>query len=52
VNYPPRGPRWHSTPKGKRVVRELSLHHWAELRKEGPALLGALREAMGSFKET
>ena len=26
------------TPKGERVLRELSLHHRAELRKEGPAL--------------
>src|SRR5438876_9911528 len=38
------------TPKGERVLRELSLHHRAELRKEGPALLGALRQVMGSFK--
>ena len=38
------------TPKGERVLRELSLHHRAELRKEGPALLGALRQAMASFK--
>jgi DNA-binding MarR family transcriptional regulator len=37
------------TPKGETVLRELSLHHRAELRKQGPALLGALREAMGSF---
>jgi len=40
------------TPKGERVLRELSLHHRAELRKEGPALLGALRQAMGSFQNT
>ena len=38
------------TPKGESVLRELSLHHRAELRKEGPALLGALRQAMGSSK--
>jgi DNA-binding MarR family transcriptional regulator len=38
------------TPKGERTLRELSLHHRAELRKEGPALVGALLQAMGSFK--
>jgi len=34
------------TPKGERVLRELSRHHRAELRREGPALLGALRRVM------
>ena len=38
------------TPKGERVLRELSLHHRAELRKEGPALVGALRRVMRSIK--
>lgn len=34
------------TPKGERVLRELSLHHKAELRIQGPALVGALKRAM------
>jgi DNA-binding MarR family transcriptional regulator len=35
------------TPKGERVLRELSLHHRQELLTAGPALLAALRRAMG-----
>lgn len=34
------------TPKGERVLRELSLHHRAELQSAGPALVRALRDAM------
>jgi DNA-binding MarR family transcriptional regulator len=34
------------TPKGERVLRQLSLHHRAELRSAGPALVKALRGAM------
>ena len=34
------------TPKGIRVLRELSLHHRAELRTQGPALIAALRNAI------
>jgi len=34
------------TPKGERVLRRLSLHHRAELRSAGPALVKALRRAM------
>jgi DNA-binding MarR family transcriptional regulator len=34
------------TPKGERVLRQLSLHHRAELRSAGPALVKALRRAM------
>ncbi len=34
------------TPKGERVLRELSLHHREELRMQGPALIGALKRAM------
>jgi DNA-binding MarR family transcriptional regulator len=34
------------TPKGERVLRELSVHHRAELRKRGPALVVALKRAM------
>jgi DNA-binding MarR family transcriptional regulator len=38
------------TSKGERVLRELSRHHRAELRKEGPVLFGALRRVMRSIK--
>ena len=31
------------TAKGEKVLRELSLHHRAELRSQGPALLDALQ---------
>lgn len=34
------------TPKGEKVLRELSLHHKEELRVQGPALLIALKRAM------
>jgi DNA-binding MarR family transcriptional regulator len=34
------------TPRGEKVLRELSLHHRAELRSAGPALVTALRRAM------
>jgi DNA-binding MarR family transcriptional regulator len=34
------------TPRGERVLRELSLHHRTELRKAGPTLIGALRRVM------
>jgi len=34
------------TPKGEKVLRELSLHHQAELRMRGPALVAALKRAM------
>jgi DNA-binding MarR family transcriptional regulator len=34
------------TPKGEKVLRELSLHHRTELRSAGPALVKALRRAM------
>jgi DNA-binding MarR family transcriptional regulator len=34
------------TPKGEKVLRELSLHHRAELRSAGPALVDALRRAI------
>lgn len=36
------------TPKGETVLRELSLHHKAELRIRGPALVLALNRAMRS----
>jgi DNA-binding MarR family transcriptional regulator len=34
------------TPKGERILMQLSLHHRAELRKSGPALIVALKRAM------
>lgn len=34
------------TPKGEKILRELSLHHKAELRMQGPALVAALKRAM------
>ena len=34
------------TSKGEKVLRNLSLHHRAELRLQGPALVAALRHAM------
>ena len=34
------------TPKGEKVLRKLSLHHRAELRTAGPALVKALRRTM------
>lgn len=34
------------TPKGEKVLRELSIHHRAELRMRGPALVTALKRAM------
>jgi DNA-binding MarR family transcriptional regulator len=34
------------TPKGEKVLQTLSLHHRAELRSAGPALVDALRRAM------
>jgi len=36
------------TPKGEKILRELSLHHRAELRKRGPLLITALKRAMGT----
>ncbi len=38
------------TPKGEKVLRELSLHHRAELRLHGPALIAALRRAIHRSK--
>src|SRR5580700_12103509 len=36
------------TPKGEKVLRELSLYHKDELRMRGPALVAALNHAMQS----
>jgi DNA-binding MarR family transcriptional regulator len=40
------------TPKGERVLRELSLHHQAELRSAGPALVDALRQAIRGTRKS
>jgi DNA-binding MarR family transcriptional regulator len=40
------------TPKGEKVLRELSLHHKAELRLRGPELIAALKRAMHSGKDS
>jgi len=34
------------TPKGEKVLRDLSLHHRAELRMRSPALIEALRRVI------
>jgi DNA-binding MarR family transcriptional regulator len=34
------------TPKGARVLRDLSLHHRTELRAQGPALIAALQHVI------
>src|SRR5580658_1989638 len=36
------------TSKGEKILRRLSLHHKAELRMQGPALVAALKRAMQS----
>ncbi len=40
------------TPKGEKVLRELSLHHRAELRSAGPALVNALRRAIRGIRNS
>jgi DNA-binding MarR family transcriptional regulator len=40
------------TPKGEKVLRELSLNHRAELRMHGPALIAALRRAIHMSKSS
>ncbi len=38
------------TPKGEKILRTLSLHHKAELRTRGPALVAALKRALQTGK--
>lgn len=38
------------TPKGEKILRELSLHHRTELRTRGPALIAALRRVIHTSK--
>jgi DNA-binding MarR family transcriptional regulator len=40
------------TAKGEKILRELSLHHKAELRMRGPALVAALKRAMQTSKDS
>jgi DNA-binding MarR family transcriptional regulator len=40
------------TPKGDKVLRDLSLHHKRELRNAGPNLLAALQRVMSSGTES
>jgi DNA-binding MarR family transcriptional regulator len=40
------------TPKGERVLRDLSLHHKNELRTQGPALVAALKRAVQAGKNS
>lgn len=40
------------TPRGERVLRKLFLHHRAELRLQGPALIAALRRAVHMSKNS
>jgi len=39
------------TPKGERILHELSLHHAEELRCRGPALVAALERAIRSTEK-
>jgi DNA-binding MarR family transcriptional regulator len=40
------------TSRGEKVLRDLSLHHRAELRSAGPALVTALRRAMQGARDS
>jgi len=40
------------TPKGEKVLRELSLHHKSELRNAGPSLVSALKRAMQASRNS
>ena len=40
------------TPRGEKVLRKLFLHHRAELRLRGPALIAALRRAVHMSKNS
>ena len=37
------------TPKGEKILRDLSVHHEEELRNLGPQLVGALRRMMAAI---
>jgi DNA-binding MarR family transcriptional regulator len=40
------------TPAGEKVLRELVLHHRAELSSRGPALIEALRRVLHDIKKS
>jgi DNA-binding MarR family transcriptional regulator len=40
------------TPKGEKVLRQLSVHHRGELRLQGPALVAALERATQTKRRT
>jgi len=40
------------TPRGEKVLRELSLHHRSELRSQGPALLESLQQLISETRNT
>jgi DNA-binding MarR family transcriptional regulator len=40
------------TPRGEKVLLELSVHHRNELRAQGPELLQALRQLLDESKST
>jgi DNA-binding MarR family transcriptional regulator len=40
------------TPKGEKILQDLSLHHCAELRLRGPDLLAALRSVIQTNKSS
>jgi DNA-binding MarR family transcriptional regulator len=40
------------TPRGEKLLRELSLHHKSELRNAGPSLVGALKRAMQASRNS
>lgn len=42
----------HLTPKGEKVLRELSLHHRSELRSQGPALLETLQQLVSENRNS
>jgi len=42
----------HLTPRGEKVLRELSLHHRSELRSQGPALLDSLQQLISETRNS
>ena len=40
------------TPKGERILRELSVHHRGDLQENGARLIAALRRAMAPVRRT
>jgi DNA-binding MarR family transcriptional regulator len=40
------------TPKGEKILQEMALHHWEELRTAGPALISALSRVVRRISST